>query len=168
MDKDKKDLFYLDELSDYKVADDYADVRGWDLKDVDGRVIGEVNDFLVSKRAERVVYLDVEVNESIIEKGHDVYGAKSSGIHEFLNKDGDNHLIIPIGMVTISRDRKEVMTTNINHETFAKTKRFAKGYAIDQDYEVGAYKNYHSSDGDDEALVVYDENFYNRKGFGKM
>lgn len=165
MDKDKKDLFYLDDLSDYKVADDYADVRGWDVKDVDSRVIGKVNDLLVSKRAERVVYLDVEVNSSIIDKEHDVYGATSDGIHEFLNKDGENHLIIPIGMVTISRDRKEVMTTQINHETFAKTKRFAKGYAIDQDYELGTYRNYYPDE--DEALVVYDENFYNRKGFGR-
>ena len=166
MDKDKKDLFYLDELSDYKVADHYADVRGWDVKDVDSRVIGKVHDFLVSKKAERVVYLDVEVNSSVIDKGHNVYGESSSGIHEFLNKDGENHLIIPIGMVTISRDRKDVMTTQINHETFAKTKRFAKGYAIDPDYEVGAYRNYHRND--DEALVVYDENFYNRRGFERL
>ncbi|MGV8995152.1 MAG: PRC-barrel domain-containing protein [Flavobacterium sp.] len=166
MDKDKKDLFYLTELSDYKVADHYADVRGWDVKDVDSRVIGKVDDFLVSKRAERVVYLDVEVNESVIEKGHDVYGKSSSGIHEFLNKDGENHLIIPIGMVTISRDRKEVMTTQINHATFSKTKRFAKGYLIDPDYEVGAYKNYNTDN--EEALVVYDENFYNRKGFKNL
>lgn len=163
MDKDKKDLFYLDELSDYKVADDYADVRGWDVKDVDSRVIGKVDDFLVSKSAERVVYLDIEVDSSVIDKGHEVYGKSSSGIHEFLNKDGDNHLIIPIGMVTISRDRKEVITTEINHETFAKTKRFAKGYTIDQDYELGTYRNYHGNT--DEALVIYDENFYNRKGF---
>ena len=163
MDKDKKDLFYLDELSDYKVADHYADVRGWDVKDVDSRVIGKVDDFLVSKSAERVVYLDVKVDKSLIEKGHEVYGKSSSGIHEFLNKDGDDHLIIPIGMVTISRERKEVMTTQINHDTFAKTRRFAKGYAFDHDYELGNYRNYHGDD--DETLVVYDENFYNRKGF---
>ena len=166
MDKDKKDLFYLAELSDYKVDDDYADVRGWDVKDVDSRIIGKVDDFLVSKSAERVVYLDVEVDASIIEKGHDVYGASSAGIHEFLNKDGENHLIIPIGMVTISREHKHVISTQINHQTFAKTKRFAKGYLIDQEYEVGTYQNYNTSD--DEALVVYDENFYNRKGFGRL
>lgn len=166
MEKDKKDLFYLDELSDYKVSDDYADVRGWEVKDVDGRVIGRVDDFLVSKSAERVVYLDIEVNSSVIEKGHEVYGKSSSGIHEFLNKQGENHLIIPIGMVTISRDRKEVITTEINHQTFANTKRFAKGYTIDQDYELDTYRNYHQNT--EEALVIYDENFYNRKGFGKL
>ena len=166
MDKDKKDLFYLNELSDYKVADDYADVRGWDVKDVDGRVVGKVDEFLVSKRAERVVYLDVEVDATIIEKGHDVYGKSSDGIHEFLNKDGENHLIIPIGMVAISRDRKEVVTTEINHDTFAKTKRFEKGYVVNPQYEVASYNTYRNQP--DGTLVVYDEDFYNRKDFGSL
>ena len=166
MDKDKKDLFYLNELSDYKVADDYADVRGWDVKDVDGRVVGKVDEFLVSKRAERVVYLDVEVDATIIEKGHDVYGKSSDGIHEFLNKDGENHLIIPIGMVAISRDRKEVVTTEINHATFAKTKRFEKGYVVNPQYEVASYNTYRNQP--DGTLVVYDEDFYNRKDFGSL
>lgn len=166
MDKDKKDLFYLNELSDYKVADHYADVRGWDVKDVDGRIVGKVDELLVSKSAERVVYLDIEVDSSVIEKGHEVYGKSSSGIHEFLNKDGDNHLIIPIGMVTISRERKDVITTEINHDTFSKTKRFAKGYLIDPDYEVASYNNFRTPT--DGTMVVYDENFYDRKDFRNL
>lgn len=166
MDKDKKDLFYLNELSDYKVADDYADVRGWDVKDVDGRVVGTVDEFLVSKRAERVVYLDVEVDSSIIEQGHDVYGKSSDGIHEFLNKDGENHLIIPIGMVNISRERKEVISTEINQDTFAKTKRFAKGYLVNPQYEIVTYNHYkNQSDGNQ---VMYDDDFYNRKDFENL
>ena len=166
MDKDKKDLFYLHELSDYKVADHYADVRGWDVKDVDGRVVGKVDDFLVSKAAERVVYLDVEVDTSIIEKGHEVYGKSSDGIHEFLNKDGENHLIIPIGMVTISRDRKDVITTQINHDTFSKTKRFEKGYLVNPDYEVATYNTYRNHPEGSE--IGYDDDFYNRDGFESL
>jgi hypothetical protein len=163
MDKDEKDLFYLHELSDYKVASDYADVRGWEVKDVDSRVIGKVDALLVSKSAERVVYLDVEVDASIIEKGHDVYGKSSAGIHEFLNKDGENHLIIPIGMVIISRERKDIITTEINHDTFAKTKRFAKGYLVNPQYEVAAYNNYRSQP--DGSQIVFDDNFYEREDF---
>lgn len=166
MDKDKKDLFYLHELSDYKVASDYADVRGWDVKDVDGRVIGKVDGLLVSKSAERVVYLDVEVNTSIIEKGHDVYGKSSDGIHEFLNKDGENHLIIPIGMVIISRERKDIISTEINHDTFAKTKRFAKGYLISPQYEVAVYNDYRNQP--DGSQIVFDDHFYDRDGFERL
>lgn len=34
-----KNLYYLDELSDYKVSSDDSDVRGWEVKDTDERVI---------------------------------------------------------------------------------------------------------------------------------
>ncbi|PKP19415.1 MAG: photosystem reaction center subunit H, partial [Bacteroidetes bacterium HGW-Bacteroidetes-22] len=36
----KKNLFKLDELSGYKVAENYSDVRGWDVKDANNRTIG--------------------------------------------------------------------------------------------------------------------------------
>lgn len=166
MNQDKKDLFYLNDLSDYKVAEDYNDVRGWDVRDVEGRVVGKVDEFLVSKRAKRVVYLDVYVDASIIEKDHDVYEKSSQGIRGFLNKNGENHLIIPIGMVTIRRETKDVIASEINYETFAKTKRFEKGFLVNLQYEVAAYNSYRSQP--DGTLVVYDENFYKRKEFGRL
>ncbi len=33
---------YLHELSDHKVADEYADVRDWEVIDADKRTIGKV------------------------------------------------------------------------------------------------------------------------------
>ncbi|MDQ6890962.1 MAG: PRC-barrel domain-containing protein [Bacteroidota bacterium] len=65
-----KNLYYLHELSGYKVADDYPDVRDWKVEDANGRLVGKVDGLLVNKTAERVVYLDVEVDKSIIEEGH--------------------------------------------------------------------------------------------------
>ncbi len=50
-----KNLYYLHELSDYKVADNYADVRGWEVKDAGNRTIGQVEGLIVNKKAERVV-----------------------------------------------------------------------------------------------------------------
>jgi predicted RNA-binding protein (virulence factor B family) len=81
-----------------------SDVRGWDVKDANNRTIGKVDHLLVNKIAERVVYLDVEVDELLIEDGHNTYQTKvSDGVHQFLNKDGENHLIIPIGMAILMR-----------------------------------------------------------------
>ena len=77
-DKKEKDLFYLHELSDYKVASGYSDVRDWEVKDADGRTIGKVEGLLVSKKAERVVYLDVEVDESVIEAGHETFAVPAT------------------------------------------------------------------------------------------
>lgn len=149
-DKNKnKQLYYLNELSDYKISDDDPDVRGWDVKDADNRVIGKVDNLLVNKNTERVVYLDVEVDSSIIEANHDPYGKPANeDVHEFINKDGENHIIIPVGMVSLNEDQDFVYTDKINHQTFAETKRFEKGSSVNREYEVVVLNSY-SRDRDD-------------------
>lgn len=138
-----KHLFYLNELSDYKVSSDDPDVRGWKVKDVDSRVIGKVDNLLVNKQTERVVYLDVEVDKSIIEADHDPYRASASeGVHEFINKDGENHIIIPVGLVNLDHDDKFVYTDKVNHRTFAETKRMEKGSNVNREYEVVVLESY--------------------------
>lgn len=141
--KKKKNLYYLHELSDYKVESDDPDVRGWKVKDADGRVVGKVDNLLVNKEREKVVYLDVEVDKSIIEANHQPYGKPAKGdVHEFINKDGENHLILPIGLASLNTDEKFVYTDRINHQTFAETKRMEKGSTIDRDYELVVLESY--------------------------
>lgn len=142
-DNDKKNLYYLNELSDYKVAGDDPDVRGWEVKDADNRVIGKVDNLLVNKSTERVVYLDVEVDKSIIEADHDPFGKPSNeDVHEFINKEGENHIIIPIGLVNLNEDDNYVYTDSINHQTFAETKRIEKGANVNREYEVVVLDSY--------------------------
>lgn len=159
-----KNLFNLDELSGYKVADNYHDVRGWDVKDANNRTIGKVDHLLVNKIAERVVYLDVEVDESLIEDGHDTYQTKvSDGVHQFLNQDGENHLIIPIGMANIDEENEFVSTNQIDSSTFAKAKRFKKGDEIDFGYELDTVRHYRGDN------TIHSSNeadgFYDREEF---
>ncbi|SKB80176.1 PRC-barrel domain-containing protein [Salegentibacter salinarum] len=138
-----KHLFYLNELSDYKVSSDDPDVRGWKVKDVDQRIIGKVDNLLVNKNTERVVYLDVEVDKSILEANHDPYRSSASeGVHEFVNKDGEEHLIIPIGLVKLNEDDKFIYTDKVNHRTFAETKRKRKAANIDREYEEVVLASY--------------------------
>lgn len=161
-----KHLFYLNELSDYKVASDDPDVRGWEVKDVDNRVIGKVDNFLVNKNTERVVYLDVEVDRSILDANHDPYQASASeGVHEFVNKKGEEHLIIPIGLVKLNEDDKFIYTDKVNHRTFAETKRKKKGANIDREYEEVVLASYNrgitSSDSnkqDESRQAKFDKN----------
>lgn len=163
-DKNKK-LYYLDELSDYKVADDYCDVRGWEVKDADDRTIGKVDDLLVNKEAERVVYLDVQVDKSVIEDGHETYSVPAgNGVHGFLDKDGDDHIIIPVGMATLDEENRKVLCNEINYKTFTKTSRFSKGTNIDRAFELSVFRLYvpeHQMN--DSALE--DDTFYKRKEF---
>ncbi|MGB8704069.1 MAG: hypothetical protein WCD31_03460, partial [Gillisia sp.] len=139
----EKHLYYLEELKDYEVDSHYEDVRGWPVKDRDNRVIGKVDNLLVNKDLERVVYLDVEVDDTIIEANHDPYGRPANqDIKEFVNKEGENHVIIPIGMIDINTDNNFVYTESIDHQTFAETKRIKTGADIDRDYEVIVLDSY--------------------------
>ncbi len=132
----EKELYYLSELSDYKIDDGYPDVLGWEVKDSALRRIGSVNNLLVNTKAERVVYLDVEVDASIIDAKHDPYSKPiNSELREFVNENGENHIIIPIGLVDINMSDEYVFTESIDHSTFAGTKRILKNAAIDRDYE---------------------------------
>ncbi len=160
-DNKNKSLYYLDELSDYKVASDYPDVRGWKVTDAQDRVVGTVDDLLVNKKAERVVYLDVEVDEELIEEGHEPLDRKAGeGVHEFINEDGEDHLIIPIGLAWVDDDNNTVRCDSLDRNTFKKTKRFSKGGDIDRDYEVLVIQTYvpDSSSGVDQN----DDKFYDR------
>lgn len=167
MSENNKNLYYLDELSDYKVASDDSDVRGWEVKDADNRTIGKVDRLLANKETERVVYLDVEVDKSVIEDGHEVYDKSAEeGVHEFVNKDGENHLIVPIGMVSLDEENKKVISDKINHSTFSKTKRFSKGSKLDRKYELTVLKHYspEKADNDDD---MNDDTLYNRQEFNR-
>jgi len=165
MTNQNKNLYYLHELVDYQVAEGYADVRDWEVVFSDNQSIGRVDGLLVSKRAERVVYLDVEVNDSLIEAGHKTYAIPADkGVHEFLNEDGENHLIIPIGLATLDENSKKVRINEIDYPTLAKTKRFKKGVDVERSYElkvlpqyIPGYKLIEGPNSDDE--------FYDRKEF---
>lgn len=163
MSDNKKNLYYLEELPDYKVASDYYDVRGWDVADAENRTIGKVTNLLVNKQDERVVYLDVEVNKALIEVGYKTYQTPASdGMHGFINKDEDEHLIVPIGMVSLNIEQKKVLTNQIDYSTFAKAKRFNRGASIDRDYELTMFHHYM---GNNIVDMILDENFYQRKEF---
>lgn len=165
MSENKKNLFYLDDLSNYKVASGDSDVRGWQVQDADNRTIGKVDGLLANKESKRVVYLDIEVDKSIIEQGHETYEKSSSeGTHEFTNREGENHLIIPIGLVQLDEKNEKVLTNEIDYSTFTKTKRFSKGAKLDRKYEATVLKNYFPEKTIHEDQLEDDE-FYNRQEF---
>jgi sporulation protein YlmC with PRC-barrel domain len=172
MDKKHRNLFRLHELSDYKVASHYPDVRGWKVIDADNRKIGEVDELLVNKATERVVYLDVEVDKKLIEEGHEPYSTSvSEGTHEMLNKDGENHIIIPIGAVSIDEHHKHLISHDINYDTFRRTKRYSKNQEFDRNMEVQIINIYYPNDNvnttNGNSNNDDDNRFYERSQFNR-
>ncbi len=132
----EKQLYYLHELSDYKIDDGYTDISGWTVKDSALRNIGTVKNLLVNKVTERVVYVDVEIDPTIINAGHDPYGdAANTEIREYINDKGENHVILPIGLVNINMEPEYIYTESIDHQTFAETRRIRKNTPIAREYE---------------------------------
>jgi sporulation protein YlmC with PRC-barrel domain len=167
MENKAKNLYRLDELSDYKIASNYSDVRGWKIVDADNRTIGTIDNLWVNKDMQRVVYLDVKVAKELIDdhrhEVHDVI-ANDNG-REFVYKDGDSHIIIPIGSVSINKDTKIVMANGIGYDTFRNTNRYDRQHSIDRDYERRVMKSYYPENDPDSAYYSDDDAFYNRREF---
>lgn len=162
-----KNLYFLDDLSKYKVASDDPDVRGWEVMDSEGQRIGKVDRLLVNKETKRVAYLDVEADPTVIEAGHQVYDQSAGeGAHEILNKEGENHFIIPIGMVSLDEENNKVRSNEITHETFSKTKRLRKGSDVSRDYEIVVLDHYLPAREEDNVHPG-DDSFYDRTEFEK-
>ncbi|APG59749.1 hypothetical protein [Christiangramia salexigens] len=142
----KKHLYYLKELKNYKVLSSDDDIRGWKVKDLDNRTIGTIDDLLVNKDLGKVVYVDVLVDQSIIDSAHDPFEpSQTSGLREFINKDGENHIIIPIGLISLNKKEKFIFTESINYNTFAATRRFKTGESISREYEDHILRSYKRS-----------------------
>ena len=82
----------LNQLSGYKVADGEPDIRGWDVVAGDGRRLGKVDDLLVDTQANKVRYVDVDV-------------------------DGDDrHVTVPIGYARLEENRHQVLVDRLGDE----------------------------------------------------
>jgi hypothetical protein len=57
-------LVRLSELEKYRVADGEPDIRGWEVRTISGRLLGEVDELLVDPDAGEVVMLDIDVKNS--------------------------------------------------------------------------------------------------------
>jgi len=167
MENKNKNLYRLDELSDYKIASNYSDVRGWKIVDADNRTIGKIDNLWVNKDMQRVVYLDVNVDKSLIEDSrNEVHDAiENQNGQEFVYKDGDSHIIIPIGSVSINKDTKIVMANNIGYNTFRKTSRYSTQHNFDRNYERRVMHSYYPEDNSNAEYDSDDDTFYNRREF---
>ncbi|SNR40363.1 PRC-barrel domain-containing protein [Flavobacterium sp. ov086] len=165
MENKDKNLYKLNELSNYKIASDYSDVRGWKIVDAENHTIGKIDNLWVNKDMKRVVYLDVKLDKGLLDDNHnevrDVI-ANDNG-KEFIYKEGDSHIIIPIGSVNINKDTKTVMANSIGYDTFRNTSRYNTQNNFDRDYEKRVMKSYYPEN--DPNYDSNDDAFYNRREF---
>lgn len=105
----------LDDLPDFKVADDDPDVRGWDVLASDGQKVGEVHELLVDTSAMRVKYLDVAVDDG-------------------LSTGKDAHVLVPIGTARLDDDEDRVLMPTLASSRITALPAYRRG-ELSRDYE---------------------------------
>ena len=78
-------LVPMAELDGYTIADGEPDIRGWDVRTLSGREIGEIQDLIIDRERGEVVMIDVEM------------------------RDGGMHAEVPIRSVQLDRENKAVI-----------------------------------------------------------
>jgi uncharacterized protein (TIGR02271 family) len=100
----------LNQLPGYKVADGEPDIRGWEVVASDGHRLGKVEELLVDTQANKVRYVDVDV-------------------------DGDNrHVTVPIGYARLEETRHQVLMDGLGSEQLRALPTYERG-GITRDYE---------------------------------
>ncbi len=121
---DASHLGRLNDLDEFKVADGYPDIRGWDVRTTDGQTVGKVGDLIVDTAAMRVRYLDVDVERSVAQAVGD---AVTPG-------DQHRHTLLPIGNVQLDEQGDHVMVDGYTLDQIGGLPRY-NGQTISRDYE---------------------------------
>jgi uncharacterized protein (TIGR02271 family) len=133
----------LNELSDFKVASDDPDVRGWDVISADGKRVGEVENLLVDTGAMKVRYLDVDVDGDL------------------LKTDRDRHVLVPIGYARLDRDDNRIVVDNLQSGDIAQLPAYGSE-PLTRDYENNVMRSWKR---DSAASVGVNDDFYANDSF---
>ena len=89
----------LRDLTDFEVADNNPDVRGWTVRGSDGQVLGAVHELIVDPEALKVRYLDVELDG------------------RFQINEHENHILLPVGAASLDEEGDNVFVPALNAES---------------------------------------------------
>ena len=106
----------LRDLTDFEVADDNPDVRGWTVRGNDGQALGTVFELIVDVEALKVRYLDVELDG------------------RFQINEHENHILLPIGVASLDEDGDNVFVPALNAESVLSYPPYAE-IQITREYE---------------------------------
>lgn len=105
----------LSAMDDFRVAAGAPDPRGWTVTASDGTEVGRVRDLIVDRDAERVRYLDVELD------------AAAPGT-------GERHVLLPIGRARLHEEDDRVIVDGLAASGISALPRYG-GADFDRQYE---------------------------------
>ncbi len=139
----------LSELSDFKVAENEPDIRGWKVRSSDGREIGKIKDLIGDTGAMKIRYLDVSLDKKA------------------LNLKDDRRVLIPIGAARLNDD-DDVVVINRPSVDLASLPEY-EGKGFNREYEDRLRSSWgRSGTSSGAGSDYYDtENFNDREFFGR-
>ena len=120
-----ENLQFVDDLSNYKVHHDDTDIRGFKLKTTNGENIGEVEGLLADVPAKLVRYVEVEIDDSIINR----YNGNTY-------TSDDRHALIPIGIINIDSTTRSVFVNGLLLEHLIDYPRYNRNQGYTTRYEI--------------------------------
>ena len=106
----------LRDLTDFEVADDNPDVRGWAVRGGDGQALGVVHELIVEPQALKVRYLDIALDARFKRQKH------------------EDHILLPIGVASLDAEGDNVFVPALNAETVLNYPPYSE-IQITRDYE---------------------------------
>ena len=152
----------LQELSGsgYEVAKGQPDIRGWEVRDVNGHLIGKVHELIFDSRASKVRYLIVNVNDSKelqLEK-RSVLVPIGLAVLEPKNDDVILPNVTPFQLRALPRYHKDDLGMRAEHAistVFGRTDaKIPANYTDDAEVEENFYNN----------EMFNENNMYSRRG----
>ena len=130
----------LRDLTDFEVADDNPDVRGWVVRGNDGQALGTVFELIVDVEALKVRYLDVELDSRFQVNEYEDHILLPIGVAS-LDADGDNVFVPALTAESVRSypPYTEIQITRDYEEAMLRALGLAPGAADDQFYERDSY-----------------------------
>jgi hypothetical protein len=141
------DLISLSEMNDYKVAEGYPDVRGWNVISQDGLKLGKVKELLVDRKALRVRYIDVQLNKDLFDR------------------TVDRRILVPVGLAHLDQEDKRMRLERTSASDLLRLPPYSPG-PITREFEVQMRNALTSSRGPSDA-ELRDREFYDHEHFNE-
>ena len=93
--------------SDFEIVKGEPDIRGWDVKNSDGKKIGEVEDLIVDAQQKKVRYMIVDLDDNELKLDH-------------------RKVLVPIGMAELHEKDDDVILPNVQAEHFRSLPEYDK------------------------------------------
>lgn len=103
--------------SNYEVADGQPDIRGWDVKDVNGKDIGDVKDLIFDKQSLKVRYMVVDLDDNDFDLD-------------------DRKVLIPIGLGELHDKGDDVILPSVTAAQLAALPEYKDTITDEDEYSI--------------------------------